>query len=72
MLLYRPVHQALPAIQINRVSTFQGEVYIARIGPIVRNSVHIIEMSAFKGVCKAGFHCISHYSEEQRMPYCPH
>ena len=54
MLLYRPVHQALPAVQINRVSTFQGEVYIARIGPIVRNSVHIIEMSAFQGCLQGG------------------
>ena len=32
--LYRAVHRALSAIQNNRVSTFQGEAYTGRIGPI--------------------------------------
>ena len=42
------------------MSAFQGEVYAGRIRPIVRTlvSVRIIEVSVFRGVCKAGFHCI--------------
>ena len=49
------MHRALSAIQNNRVSTFQGEVYIGTIGPIVGTleSVQIIEVSAFQG-CPQG------------------
>ena len=49
--LYRVVHRALSAIQINGVSVFQGEVYTGRIGPIIGNleSVHITKVSAFQG-----------------------
>ena len=57
--LYRAVHRALSVIRNNGVSVFQGEVYTGRIGPIVGTleSVRIIEVSAFQGVRKAGFHC---------------
>ena len=53
-------HRALSAIRSNRVSAFQGEAYTGRIGPIVETleSVRIIEVSAFRGVRKAGFHCM--------------
>ena len=47
--LYRAVHRALSVIQSNGVSTFQGEVYTGRIGPVIGTleSVLIIEVSAF-------------------------
>ena len=35
VLNYRQVHQPLSAIRINRVSAFQGEIYVARLGPII-------------------------------------
>ena len=54
--LYRAEHRALSTIQNNRVSAFQGEVYIGRIGPIIGTleSVHIIEVSAFLGCPQGG------------------
>ena len=62
--LYRAVHRALPAIRINGVSAFQGEVYTGRIELIIGTleSVHISAHKRcllFRGVHKAGFHCSS-------------
>ena len=53
--LYRVVHRALSAIRNNGVSTFQGEAYTGRIGPIIGTleSVRKIEVSAFQG-CPQG------------------
>ena len=41
------------------MSAFQREVNTGRIGPIVGTleSVRIIKVSVFRGICKAGFHC---------------
>ena len=71
-VLYRPVHQALSELWINRVSTFQGEVYINRIGQIVGafESVRIIEVSAFQGVRKVGFHCVQLGSLQCEHVWC--
>ena len=54
--LYKAVHRALSTIRNNRVSTFQGEVYTGRIGPIVGTleSVRIIEVSTFQGCPRGG------------------
>ena len=53
---YEPVHQALSAIRINRVSTLRGDVCIARIGPIIRTlkCVQVIEESVFQGCPQGG------------------
>ena len=53
--LYGAVHRVLSAIRNNGVSTFQGEAYTDRIGPIIGTleSVCIIEVSAFQG-CPQG------------------
>ena len=53
---YRSVHRALSAIRNNGVSTFQGEVYTGRIGPIVGTweIVRIIEVPAFQGCPQGG------------------
>ena len=51
---YRSVHRALSAIRNNGVSTFQGEVYTGRIGPIVETLVRIIEVSAFQRCPQGG------------------
>ena len=58
--LYRAVHRTLSAIRNNRVSAFQGELYTDSIGPIVR-TLQVSALSRcplFRGVRKAGFHCI--------------
>ena len=63
--LYRAVHRSLSTIRNNGVSTFQGEVYTGRIGPIVGTleSVRIIEVSAFQECPQGGiplYVCIVH------------
>ena len=56
--LYRAVHRTLSATRSNEPA-FKGEVYTGRIGPIVGTleSVHKIEVLAFQGFRKVGFHC---------------
>ena len=55
-VLYGPVHQVLSAVRINRESTFQGDVCIARIGPLVgtSKSIRIIKVFAFQGCPQGG------------------
>ena len=50
-MLYGPVHQVLSAVQVIGVSTFEEDICITRIGPMIETlkSVCIIEVSAFQG-----------------------
>ena len=58
--LYKAVHRALSAIRNHGVSTFQGEVYTGRIGPIVGTleSVRIIEVSTRLGSTVYMIYCM--------------